>query len=49
VASAVAVDEAATNIIQHAYAEVDTGVIKLQWLIEAGELQITLVDNWAPI
>jgi len=43
-----AVDEAATNIIQHAYAEVDTGVIQLKWLIEAGELQITLVDNGRP-
>lgn len=43
-----AVDEAATNIIQHAYADSDTGVITLQWLIEAGELQITLVDNGRP-
>lgn len=43
-----AVDEAATNIIQHAYADIDTGVIQIQWLIEAGELQIRLIDHGRP-
>ena len=43
-----AVDEAATNVIQHAYSEDTPGVIRLSWLVDAGELQITLIDNGRP-
>jgi len=43
-----AVDEAATNIIQHAYTGVSTGVIDLTWAIDAGELVFTLRDYGQP-
>lgn len=43
-----AVDEAATNIIQHAYADAPTGNIDITWVIEAGELIFTLSDRGNP-
>lgn len=43
-----AVDEAATNIIQHAYADVTTGTIDLVWMIDAGELIFRLSDYGIP-
>lgn len=39
-----AVDEAATNIIQHGYDVEDSGVIELSWRIESGELVVALRD-----
>lgn len=43
-----AVDEAATNIIQHAYADRTDGVIELSWRINDGELIFTLIDRGRP-
>lgn len=43
-----AVDEAATNIIQHAYTGISTGNIDLAWAIDAGELIFTLSDQGQP-
>ncbi len=43
-----AVDEAATNVIQHAYAGVSNGIIQLTWEISAGELIFTLSDQGTP-
>lgn len=43
-----AVDEAATNIIQHAYADAPVGNIDITWVIEAGELIFTLSDRGKP-
>ncbi len=43
-----AVDEAATNIIQHAYADIDTGSIDIVWQITAGELIVVLTDHGKP-
>ena len=40
-----AVDEAATNIIQHGYAEHDPGEIELGWRLEDGQLTVTLRDR----
>jgi serine/threonine-protein kinase RsbW len=39
-----AVDEAATNIIQHGYDEATPGDIRLSWWIEADQLVVTLRD-----
>jgi anti-anti-sigma factor len=43
-----AVDEAATNIIQHAYNGQATGNIRIEWSINEGELRITLMDKGQP-
>jgi serine/threonine-protein kinase RsbW len=40
-----AVDEAATNIIQHGYGEAAAGDIYLEWRLEGGQLIVTLRDN----
>lgn len=40
-----AVDEAATNIIQHGYDESDPGIIDLSWEIASDELVVTLRDR----
>lgn len=40
-----AVDEAATNIIQHGYDESDPGIIDLGWEIASNELVVTLRDR----
>jgi serine/threonine-protein kinase RsbW len=39
-----AVDEAATNIIQHGYDPLTPGMIELGWRIESGQLVVTLRD-----
>jgi serine/threonine-protein kinase RsbW len=43
-----AVDEAATNIIQHAYGESGEGTLDLSWDIDAGVLTIILRDQGTP-
>jgi len=43
-----AVDEAATNIVQHAYANRNDGFIALAWHIDNGELVFTLTDQGHP-
>lgn len=43
-----AVDEAATNIIQHAYADVSPGTLRISWEITAGELVFVLIDHGKP-
>jgi len=43
-----AVDEAATNIIQHAYGEKGNGTLDISWHIDAGVLTIILTDTGTP-
>jgi len=43
-----AVDEAATNIIQHAYADITPDTLRISWEIAAGELIFVLVDHGKP-
>ena len=40
-----AVDEAATNVIQHGYAEAPPGDIELQWHLESDQLVVSLLDR----
>ena len=40
-----AVDEAATNIIQHAYGDTGSGTLEISWAIDAGVLTIVLHDR----
>jgi anti-sigma regulatory factor (Ser/Thr protein kinase) len=40
-----AADEASTNIIEHAYAEIENGKIEIDCSITGGELKIVMRDN----
>lgn len=40
-----AVDEAATNIIQHAYGDTVSGTLDLTWSIDGGVLTVVLIDH----
>lgn len=43
-----AVDEAATNIMQHAYGDTGVGSLDITWSIDGGVLTITLFDRGKP-
>lgn len=43
-----AIDEAATNIIQYSYGESDSGVIAVSWSVAGGDLVVMLRDHGQP-
>ena len=46
---ALAVDEASTNVIQHAYRGANDRRVELRFLLSPGELRVEIVDDGAPV
>jgi anti-sigma regulatory factor (Ser/Thr protein kinase) len=46
---ALAVDEAATNVIEHAYRGASDRCIELRFVLAKGELRVEIVDDGAPV
>jgi len=46
---ALAVDEASTNVIEHAYRGASDRRVELRFLLATGELRVEIVDDGAPV